>query len=51
MPRRGENLAHELSLVVVVIEYGDSHGGGAEMLMKIGIVNYIYQVSSFPISK
>jgi hypothetical protein len=47
MPRRGKNLAHQLSLVNIVIEYGDSHGGGGEMLIKIAIVNHIYQVSIF----
>jgi hypothetical protein len=51
MARRGENMANELRLVAIVIEYGNSHGGGGEMLVKMAIVNWIYQVSSFPISK
>jgi hypothetical protein len=51
MPRRRENLADEFSLVAIVVEYGDSHGGSGKVLRKVAIVNYIYQVSTLLIPK
>jgi hypothetical protein len=51
MPGCGENLAYEFNLVMVIIKYGDSHGGRGEVLIKEEIVNFANQVSTFLISK
>jgi hypothetical protein len=39
VPRGREYLAHQFGLVTIVIEYGNSHGGGEEVLMKRIIVS------------